>query len=136
MCFAGVALCAAFLIFTDSHCSLRLPASSSRFIIYYDCTCTRTYRGHGTVAAGPPRPSNFRYFPLLYYFCVDSVYFLPPPPKLYYCINGYPRIRGFPFDLVTWSAVGDSVDATLLSTFIHCDTPDGRTKRARYRYTV
>jgi len=26
--------------------------------------------------------------------------------------------------------------AALLSTFIYCDTPDGSTKRARYRYSV
>ena len=29
-----------------------------------------------------------------------------------------------------------NIDATLTSTVINCDTPDGSTKRARYRYTV
>ena len=30
------------------------------------------------VAVGPPRPSNFCYFRLFHYFCVDFIYFLPP----------------------------------------------------------
>jgi len=66
------------------------------------------------VASGPPRPSNFCYFLLFYYFCVDSIYFVPL--KLYYCHmgRGLPadssldssiQLIPFPFCLVTWSAV-------------------------------